>query len=78
MPMPSITFDASVASLTSSSPILLLSFMVLTELIVTVMTLEHIPTDMHCNDRVAHVSVPAMILGIENAAVKAHIGHFVK
>eukprot|EP00957_Ditylum_brightwellii_P082876 6300761-Ditylum_brightwellii.AAC.1 len=43
-----------------------------------VMRLEQIPTDMHWNGKVAPISVPAMILGIENAAAKDHIGHFVK
>jgi len=42
-----------------------------------VMVLERIPTDMHCNGRVAHMSGPAMILGIENAAAKSRIGHIV-
>mmetsp|Transcript_5114 Transcript_5114/g.7469 ORF Transcript_5114/g.7469 Transcript_5114/m.7469 type:complete len:81 (+) Transcript_5114:2-244(+) len=44
----------------------------------TVMGLEKIPTDMHWKGRVAPTSVPAMSLGIENAAAKNHIGHFVK
>eukprot|EP00957_Ditylum_brightwellii_P181016 13790213-Ditylum_brightwellii.AAC.1 len=44
----------------------------------TVMVLDHIPTDMHCNGRAARMLGPAMILGVENATTKAHIGHFVK
>eukprot|EP00957_Ditylum_brightwellii_P127596 9730802-Ditylum_brightwellii.AAC.1 len=43
-----------------------------------VMSLEHIPTDMYWNGKVAPISVPAMILGIENAVAKDRIGHFVK
>eukprot|EP00957_Ditylum_brightwellii_P018700 1405411-Ditylum_brightwellii.AAC.1 len=43
-----------------------------------VIGLECVLTGMHCNGRVAHMSGPAMILGIKNAVTKAPIGHFVK
>eukprot|EP00957_Ditylum_brightwellii_P033771 2559128-Ditylum_brightwellii.AAC.1 len=44
----------------------------------TVIGLEQIPTDINCNGRVSPMPGPAMILGIENAAAKARIRHFVK
>eukprot|EP00957_Ditylum_brightwellii_P180636 13759949-Ditylum_brightwellii.AAC.1 len=42
------------------------------------MVLGKIPLDMHCNDRVASMTGPAMTLAIENTMTKAFIGQYMK